>query len=480
MKALSLKGTRDIESFEEQLRDWVLSTVLAVYRKNGFARISTPIIEDAENISKSDGGDNLNLVFRVLKRGEKFDEALDLIKEGKCKGGAVDALSDIALRYDLTLPLVRFYSGHKESLPKPFKVIQADKVYRAERPQKGRLREFMQCDIDIIGDDSINAEIELIDVTARALEAVGFKDFCVNINDRRLLRSLLLQAGFSEDSLDSVCVTIDKLDKIGQDGVVAELLEKGFDKRAIDGFIKSLSDLEKSFQDFDDKGGEKSAGENNGAFANDVSELASNGELFDKSFDNEGAVSGNGDSGENCTKTYKAGFQDFCKARDLQTVIKSAKKLGKGRYSIRFNPTLVRGQGYYTGLVFEITTADLGQAIAGGGRYDHMIEKFTRVPTSAAGFSIGFERICAILMEKGFSIPDARKKCALIFEEQKGADFVAVLEAAKELQKTFDVGIFKKAKNAKAQYASLEASGYEHFALMKDGVAVVKNSEAKS
>lgn len=433
MKALSLKGTRDIGCGEEELRDWVLQSILAVYRKNGFARIATPIIEDAENISKSDGGDNLNLVFRVLKRGEKFSEALEAIKVGRVDTlGAVDALSDIALRYDLTLPLVRFYAAHKESLPKPFKVIQADKVYRAERPQKGRLREFMQCDIDIIGDDSINAEIELIDVTARALEAVGFEGFCVNINDRRLLRSMLVRSGFPQEALDSVCITIDKLDKVGREGVASELLEKGFSKNAIDTFMQSLDTLMRTFEN---------GGQGSGELSNTLIRS---------------------DDG-----------------RDLATVLESARALGAGRYEVRFNPSLVRGQGYYTGLVFEIT-AGTGQAIAGGGRYDHMVEKFTGAATSAAGFSIGFERICAILAEKGFAPPNAKKKCALLFDGQKDADFVAVLKAAKELQATFDVGVFKKAKNAKAQYAALEANGYARFAFMQGERAVIKNNEAGS
>ena len=225
MKINALKGMKDILPAEQRMRDYVQGKILQTYREAGFERISTPMLEDAENLDKSDGGENLNLIFKVLKRGDKLDSALaaNPVEE--------KSLSDMGLRYDLTLPLTRFYAANKNELQTPFKVIQTDRVFRAERPQKGRSREFVQCDIDILGDNSPNAEVELIDVTARALMNIGFKDFYINVNDRRILRNMLESMGFAADSLDSVCISFDKLDKIGPDGVAAELTEKGMPER---------------------------------------------------------------------------------------------------------------------------------------------------------------------------------------------------------------------------------------------------------
>ena len=193
MKTNPVKGMRDYLPQEMRVRDYVQSKILETYRQSGFERISTPVMEDMENLDKSDGGDNLNLIFKVLKRGEKLEEAL--------AQGDEKALCDMGLRYDLTVPLSRFYAANSGTLPRPFKVIQTDRVFRAERPQKGRLREFVQCDIDILGDDSPQAEVELIDVTARALKNIGFQDFTVHINDRRMLRGMLSGMGFAPDTL---------------------------------------------------------------------------------------------------------------------------------------------------------------------------------------------------------------------------------------------------------------------------------------
>ena len=191
MKTQPLKGMRDLLPREQALRDYIQGQILATYRAAGFQRISTPILEDMENLDKSEGGDNLNLIFKVLKRGDKLEHAL--------ASGDEKQLSDMGLRYDLTLPLSRYYAANRNELPSPFKVIQTDRVYRAERPQKGRLREFVQCDIDILGDSSPNAEVELIDVTARALLKIGFTGFTININDRRILRAMLEKMGFAAD-----------------------------------------------------------------------------------------------------------------------------------------------------------------------------------------------------------------------------------------------------------------------------------------
>lgn len=405
MKTNALKGMKDILPQEQKLRDYIQNKILETYRSAGFERISTPIIEDIENLDKSDGGDNLNLIFKILKRGEKLDEAVAT--------GNPKEFSDMGLRYDLTLPLTRFYAANKENLTNPFKVIQTDRVYRAERPQKGRLREFIQCDIDILGDSSNNAEVELIDVTARAMMAIGFKDFTININDRRILRNMLLTMGFSAESLDSVCISFDKMDKIGADGVKAELVEKNFPENAVNA-------------------------------------------LYD--FISSGA--------ENITLDQVASkCSDVSVADDLKYIIASSEKVAGGKYKIAYCPSLVRGQGYYTGAVFEIACPQFSGAVGGGGRYDNLIGKFTGQAVPAVGFSIGFERICGILLEQGYKIPDEKEKCAVLYEE--GIDFAEVLKKAEELRKDYNVAVFKMNKKAGPQFAMLEKNGFTKFEKMK-------------
>ncbi|MEG0910657.1 MAG: ATP phosphoribosyltransferase regulatory subunit, partial [Ruthenibacterium sp.] len=291
MKIMPLKGTKDFLPREMQMRDYVQGEILKTYRASGFERIATPMIEDMENLDKSDGGDNLNLIFKVLKRGEKLQKAL--------ASGDEKELADIGLRYDLTLPLSRYYAANKDVLPHPFKVIQTDRVFRAERPQKGRMREFVQCDIDILGDDSPNAEIELIDVTARALLNIGLADFSIHLNDRRLLRGMLAHFGFAAEALDSVCITFDKLDKIGADGVCAELSEKEMPANAV-----------AALADFLQKGTFTLA---------DVAALCADATLGAR----------------------------------VQRVMDAVTAVADGAYKIVFTPSLVRGQGYYTGMVFE-------------------------------------------------------------------------------------------------------------------------------
>ena len=395
MKINPLKGMKDYLPEEMQLRDYVQGKILEIYRQSGFERIATPMLEDMENLDKSDGGDNLNLIFKVLKRGEKLDAAL-------AEGGE-KALSDMGLRYDLTLPLSRYYAANRASLPVPFKVIQTDRVFRAERPQKGRMREFVQCDIDILGDESQNAEIELIDVTARALMAIGFADFTVNINDRRMLRSMLSSMGFEPESLDSVCVTFDKLDKIGPEGVRSELTEKECPEAAVKALMDFLS---------------------GGDFTLDrVAEYVSDKSLSD----------------------------------GLTRIIDTVRVLADGKYGIEYAPSLVRGQGYYTGAVFEVTCPAFSGAIAGGGRYDHMIGKFIGQEVPAVGFSIGFERICGILMEERFKAP-APKKLALLYRDE--ADFAQVLQKAQRLRGEYNVTVLPQQKKLGKQLGSLEAAGF--------------------
>ena len=413
MKTNALKGMKDILPAEQRLRDYVQGKILETYRASGFERISTPMLEDAENLDKSDGGDNLNLIFKVLKRGDKLDAAL--------AANPVDekALSDMGLRYDLTLPLTRFFAANRNELQFPFKVIQTDRVYRAERPQKGRSREFVQCDIDILGDSSCNAEVELIDVTAQALLNIGFKNFVININDRRILRNMLEGMGFASDTLDSVCITFDKMDKIGAEGVEAELREK----QLPDGAIKALVD-----------------------------------------FISQGTAI--------TLDAVTAKCADPSIADDLKYIISTAEKISNGKYKINYTPNLVRGQGYYTGVVFEIGSPDFSGAVGGGGRYDNLIGKFIGQSVPAVGFSIGFERICSILLDQGYKIPGAKEKCALLYDD--GIDFPLVMAEAEKLRADYSVTILKKAKKPGPQYDMLEKQGYTKFATFKDGAITLK------
>lgn len=408
MKTSPLKGMRDYLPAEQRLRDYVQGRILETYRASGFERIGTPMLEDMENLDKSDGGDNLNLIFKVMKRGDKLEKAL--------AGGDEKALSDMGLRYDLTLPLSRYYAANKDKLPSPFKVIQTDRVYRAERPQKGRMREFVQCDIDILGDASSNAEIELIDVTARALLKIGFDDFTVNINDRRLLRGMLSAMGFAPDTLDSVCISFDKLDKIGAEGVAAELAEKGCPKQAVAALADFLAKGDFSLEK--------------------VAALCPDPEL----------------------------------STDLRRVVETVRTLSGGRYGIEYCPSLVRGQGYYTGIVFEVTCKAFSGAVAGGGRYDEMVGKFIGQKVPAVGFSIGFERICGILLEQGFQVPADKPKMALLY--QKETDFCAVLQKAAALRQSYSVTVLPQAKKLGRQLGSLEEQGFA-------AAAFAENNEVK-
>ena len=396
MKIQPLKGMRDLLPAEQALRDHIQGQILQVYREAGFERISTPMLEDMENLDKSEGGENLNLIFKVLKRGEKLSAALE--------EGRYDQLADMGLRYDLTLPLSRYYAANRSVLPAPFKVIQTDRVFRAERPQKGRLREFVQCDIDILGDESPNAEVELIDVTARALLRIGFADFTVNVNDRRILRGMLESMGFAPDTLDSVCITFDKMDKVGPEGVRAELLEKQMPAAAVDALASFLA---------------------------------------------QGDVS---------LEAVAARCADPSIADGLRYVLATAGRLAQGKYQVAYCPSLVRGQGYYTGMGFEVVCPQFAGAVAGGGRYDNMVGKFLGQQVPAVGFSIGFERVCGILLEQGYRIPGARQKLALLY--RAGDDFAAVLAQAEALRAEHSVTVLAQGKKLGKQLASLEAAGF--------------------
>lgn len=409
MKVTSVKGTNDYLPNEVEIRDYLQNKILSVYTENGFEHIVTPILEDIENLDKSDGGENLNLIFKIMKRGDKLDKAL-------AKGVTSEnenELADMGLRYDLTLPLSRYFANNKDKLTLPMKCIQMDRVYRAERPQKGRLREFIQCDIDIIGSESSDSEVELILTTTKALKAIGLKNFKVKLNDRRLLRAVLIQMGFAEDELDSVCITFDKMDKIGMDGVKAELTEKEFDSAAIENFVEFLS-------------------------KNDFS-----------------------------LESLKNMLEDKTPVESLEYIMNSVRELSDNSFDVVFDLSLVRGQGYYTGTVFEVESIDFKGAVAGGGRYDNLIGKFLNQSIPAVGFSIGFERIFSILMENGVDIQHRTKKIAVMYDE---GSLVEAVKTADKLRSEGNIAsIYVRPKKMGKFLNKLEERNYDGFIVAGQG-----------
>lgn len=408
MKATPVKGTRDYLPKETEIRDYLQNIIMETYSSAGFQRITTPIIEDSVNLDKSEGGENLNLIFKILKRGKKLDSAL------AGEHPTEKELADMGLRYDLTLPLSRYYANNRNELLSPFKVIQMDRVYRAERPQKGRLREFMQCDIDIIGNESRDAEIELILTTTKALNRVGLSDYKVKINDRRILSDIFAYAGFAKEDNEKLAIIFDKQDKIGIDGVKAELEENGFDQTCIDKFIA--------------------------LFADGTLTLGSVASVCDASY-----------------------------VTELQRIINAVTTVSKGTIPVEFCPSLVRGQGYYTGTIFEVEAAGYSGAVAGGGRYDNLIGKFLNEDIPAVGFSIGFERIFGILMEQNYSIPNRKKKIAVFYDTDTYAE---ALIYAEDLRNDYIVSVIARPKKLGKYLNKLETQGFDGFSVygQEDGV----------
>ena len=403
MKITSVKGTNDYLPNEVEIRDYLQNEILKVYVANGFEHITTPVIEDIENLDKSDGGENLNLIFKIMKRGDKLDKALASGVTSKNE----NILADMGLRYDLTLPLSRYYANNKDKLTLPMKCIQMDRVYRAERPQKGRLREFIQCDIDIIGSDSADSEVELILTTTKALKAIGLKNFKVKLNDRRLLRAVLMQMGFKESELDSVCITFDKMDKIGMDGVKEELTEKEFDNTAIQKFVEFLSKKDFSLNSLKDM------------------------------------------------------LEDKTPVESLEYIMNAVNELSDNSFDVVFDLSLVRGQGYYTGTVFEVESIDFKGAVAGGGRYDNLIGKFLNQSIPAVGFSIGFERIFSILMENGIDVEHKSKKIAVMYDE---GSLVEAIKTADKLRSEGNIAsIYVRPKKMGKFLNKLEERNYDGF-----------------
>ena len=412
--ALSKKpvnGMKDILPAEMEIRDYVTSVIKDTYRSFGFTPIETPCMENIANLSNKQGGENEKLIFKVLKRGEKLN--LETAKE------EADVV-DFGMRYDLTVPLSRFYANNANDLPSPFKALQIGSVWRADRPQRGRYRQFTQCDIDILGEPSNLAEIELINATTTTIGRLGFKNFEIRINERRILKAMAAYSGFAEDDYDSVFITLDKMDKIGVEGVAEELAKDGYAQESIDKYLGLFKLLE-----------EKKDVAEGVAFLADAL-----GDFLDE--------------------------EVVTNMTEIATAVNATKN---AEFTLVFDPTLVRGMSYYTGTIFEISMPELGAACGGGGRYDKMIGKFTGNDVPACGFSIGFERIILLLMESGFKIPESPKRVAYLVEKKYPAEkLVDVMKQAKEARENGQqVLVVRMNKNKKFQKEQLAKEGYEEF-----------------
>ena len=408
LKKKPVTGMKDITPREMEIRDYVIRLIKETYGTFGFSSIETPCVEHIENLFSKQGGENEKLIFKILKRGEKLkldsaETEMDLVDGG--------------LRYDLTVPLSRYYSNNANALPKPFKALQMGNVWRADRPQRGRYRQFMQCDIDILGEPSILAEIELILATSTLVGKLDFENFTIRINDRKILKAMAAYSGFPEESYDFVFIILDKMDKIGAEGVAAELEKEGFSKESVDKYL--------------------------GLFEMITRDLA----------------------GVKKCKELLTGFLDEKVADDMQTIIESVEAVKTAKFQIVFDPTLVRGMSYYTGPIFEISIDGFGGSVGGGGRYDEMIGKFTGQNTSTCGFSIGFERIVMLLLERGYEVPGTGEKKAYLIEKNMPADkLLTILKQAEEERRNgTQVTISIMKKNKKFQKEQMMTEGYTEF-----------------
>lgn len=408
LKKKPVTGMKDILPAEMQVREYVMNQIRETYGGFGFHSIETPCVEHIENLTSKQGGDNEKLIFKIMKRGEKLN-----LETAQAENDLVDS----GLRYDLTVPLSRYYSNNAASLPAPFKSLQMGSVWRADRPQKGRFRQFVQCDIDILGDSTRLAEIELILATTTLLGKIGFKGYTVRINDRNILKGMAAFCGFPEEAYDQVFIILDKMDKIGSEGVAKELAEAGYDEENIKKYLS----------------------------------------LFEASTPDAAGVRDLG--------TTLKDVMDQEQAENLAAIIDSVGRISTSQFHIVFDPTLVRGMSYYTGTIFEIQVDGFPGSVGGGGRYDKMIGKFTGMDTPACGFSIGFERIITILMEEGFTVPGKEDKVAFLIEKGAGGDVMngAIKEAMEERAKGVTVLVSQMNKNKKFQKESLQKEGYTIF-----------------
>lgn len=405
LKKKPVTGMKDMLPREMQIRDYVIRLIKDTYGTFGFSSIETPCVEHIENLSSKQGGENEKLIFKILKRGEKLK-----LDTAECEADLVDG----GLRYDLTVPLSRYYSNNVSELPSPFKALQMGNVWRADRPQRGRFRQFMQCDIDILGEPNNLAEIELILATTTLLGKLDFKNFTVRINDRKILKAMAAYSGFEEKDYDDVFIILDKMDKIGLDGVEKELQEHGYPREAVEKYLQLFKEI-----------------------TNDI-------------------------EGVRYCKEKLEGYLEEATADGLEMIIASVDSVKEADFKLSFDPTLVRGMSYYTGTIFEIAMDEFGGSVGGGGRYDEMIGKFTGQPTPACGFSIGFERIVMLLLERGYEIPDNKEKLVLLIEkgmpQEKMLEVLAFAKEQRAAGKQVMLSIMKK--NKKFQKEQLSQEGY--------------------
>ncbi|WP_448263740.1 histidine--tRNA ligase [Microbacterium aurum] len=409
---------RDFLPADKARRERVLAVIRERYRAHGFDEIETPVMEDYDRLHAGIGGDNEKLAFNVLKRGLDADAI---------RSGADDpaALADLGLRYDLTVPLARFYASHRAELPTVFRAIQIAPVWRAERPQKGRYRQFVQCDIDIIGDATGRAEAELIVATLDTLDALGLEGGTIRINERRALDWMLESFGFTADERPGVLITIDKLDKIGPDGVTAELRERGTTPAAVDAFQAFLHRPQTlEYDPFGERQIRKALPE--GAPDEVVADLVAIGEAV-------------------------------AAARGTDSPL--------GDVPIVFDPFLVRGMGYYTGTIYELAHPSVDYSLGGGGRYDGMIGRFLGQDVPAVGFSIGFERIVDLVADG----EDAAASAVVLVHDRDVpvAELVALKAAL--VAEGARVRLEQRTKNLKALLERAAADGYTAFAMVSAG-----------
>lgn len=401
------KGMRDFLPDEFALRQQILATIQKTYESYGFTRIETPAVENIELLTSKQGGDNEKLIFKILKRGEKLENA-----------SGNNELCDLGLRYDLTVPLARFYSNNCGFLPSVFKSIQMDNVWRADRPQRGRFRQFVQCDIDVIGEASNLAEIELISATMKVLSNLGFRDVTVRISDRRLLNALVERCGFEEEQKSSVFIALDKLDKIGVTGVMEEI------EAIAPGKATEFIDM--------------------------IGRITSDSNPFRKCIEELGS------------------YLPLEVRRNLDEIMYVTNNIvtnGK----VEFDVTLVRGMGYYTGTIYEVSVDGLDSAVAGGGRYDKMIGRITGNDVPACGFSIGFERIVLLLSEKGLENEVSRGTAVLVDKNTDPKTLVDIMQTSNHLRNTSNVTVLKKIKNFGYQLKQLRDQGYETIYEYRNG-----------
>ena len=378
-----VRGTNDYLPEEARVREYVRSKILNTYTKYGYNQIMTPVMEDINTLLGSDGGDNVKLIFKILKR------------------------------YDLTVPLVRFFSNNQAKLTMPFKSIQIDYSFRAERPQRGRSRQFVQCDIDILGDKSPNAEIDLLNTSAHAYMDLGFKNFTIKINDRRILSDLLKYVGYDDSVHYEICIVLYKIDKIGINGMYEELNSRGFDVNLNDKLKECINDI----------------------FNNGLSSL----------------------------KKYNIRKEAI---DSINYIINSVQSLSNNEYSIKFDITIVRGQGYYTATVYEFYIDGFSGACGGGGRYDNMIEKMTGKSVPAVGYSIGFEPTCMLIREKNM-IKIQKDIIAVIYKESD--NFIDVIKLVEKFNKSADASAIPMRKNLNFQLQNLKENGYTKYIIFDKG-----------